>query len=302
MLSGAYVSLNDLINLSGSTYKVPRRRRTRARLIGDRVSKQRGRGVDFDEVRLYQPGDDVRNIDWNVTARKGDPHTKIYTEERERPTLIVVDQSMTMFLGSKLRMKSVAAAEFGARLAWYTLLHRDRVGGLVLSRRGIDSIKPLRNSATVVKLLNVIAQSNQKLKLDSQSSLQISSKQDQWNALLFQLNHVLQAHHRITVISDFNGIDGDSIQRLLVRGFRNDMHIVHVFDEIERNLPPSNFYSVTDGGAQLSFDSGQRKLRDEYEQRFELHQNRLQSMCLRFNVNFTSISTDDDLELIDFGS
>src|SRR5262249_17765333 len=112
LLRGAFVDLADLIALRGVRLPI----RTNAAIAsgphgGSRLSRQRGRGVDFAEVRMYQPGDDVRSIDWRVTARKARPHTKVYREERERPTLIVVDQCRSMFFGSKIRLKSVAAAE-----------------------------------------------------------------------------------------------------------------------------------------------------------------------------------------------
>ena len=112
VLTGAYVSLNQLLALR---HKPTHAASTQSRVVGSRagikLSKIKGRGVDFSEVRAYQPGDDIRSIDWRVTARKNKPHTKIFREERERPTLVVVDQSQNMFFGSKLRLKSVAAAE-----------------------------------------------------------------------------------------------------------------------------------------------------------------------------------------------
>src|SRR5580765_590341 len=132
LLRGAFVNIADLIALRAVPLPI---RTNNARASGphggSRLSRQRGRGVDFAEVRLYQPGDDVRSIDWRVTARKAKPHTKVYREERERPTLIVVDQSRAMFFGSRVRMKSVAAAECAALLAWHSVDAGDRVGGLV---------------------------------------------------------------------------------------------------------------------------------------------------------------------------
>ena len=101
-------------------------------LNGRHASRLRGRGLNFEELRDYLPGDDIRTIDWRVTARKNKPHTKVFREERERPTLIVVDQTQNMFFGSRLRLKSVAAAEVAARIAWQNLNAGDRVGGIVI--------------------------------------------------------------------------------------------------------------------------------------------------------------------------
>jgi uncharacterized protein (DUF58 family) len=127
------------------------------------LSRHRGRGVDFAEVRLYQPGDDVRSIDWRVTARKAKPHTKVYREERERPTLIVVDQSRAMFFGSRVRMKSVAAAECAALLAWHSVDAGDRVGGLVYDDAA-ECVQAVQKRRAVVRLLNQIGQSNAALR------------------------------------------------------------------------------------------------------------------------------------------
>jgi uncharacterized protein (DUF58 family) len=146
-LRGATVSVEELIALRG--VKLPLRTAVSATSGphgGSRLSRHRGRGVDFAEVRLYQPGDDVRSIDWRVTARKAKPHTKVYREERERPTLIVVDQSRAMFFGSRVRMKSVAAAECAALLAWHSVDAGDRVGGLVYDDVTEYAFKPFRSA------------------------------------------------------------------------------------------------------------------------------------------------------------
>ena len=100
-------------------------------LTGRHASRLRGRGLDFEEVRAYLPGDDVRTIDWRVTARTGVPHTRVYTEERDRPALLVVDQRLAMFFGTRLNLKSVTAAEAAALAAWRVFLSGDRVGAVV---------------------------------------------------------------------------------------------------------------------------------------------------------------------------
>ena len=132
-LKGAYVSLNDLLSLrhrlSGhwgetSTQKTGNQ-------SGIKLSKYNGRGIEFSEVRAYQIGDDIKSIDWRVTARKNKPHTKIFQEEREHPTIVAVDQTQSMFFGSGARLNSVAAAEFSSRIAWQRLYFGDRVGGVV---------------------------------------------------------------------------------------------------------------------------------------------------------------------------
>ncbi|MFT6038708.1 MAG: hypothetical protein ACI9TP_001500, partial [Candidatus Azotimanducaceae bacterium] len=129
---GAYTDIRELIRLRHGSKEIDIVTSAKARhpLSGLLSSNFRGRGIDFAEVRTYEPGDDVRTIDWRVTARTGAPHTKLFQEEKERPVLILVDQSQPMFFGSRVAFKSVIAAEVGALLAWTALTRGDRVGGI----------------------------------------------------------------------------------------------------------------------------------------------------------------------------
>src|SRR5215468_8343223 len=133
--TGVYVTLERLASMRhrarGFSF-LPRQPVT-SLLAGGHTSKLRGRGLDFDEIRKYLPGDDPRTIDWKVTARTRTPHTRVFTEERERQVLLVVDQRLGMFFGSVRMMKSVAAAEAAALGAWRTIAVKDRVGGVVFN-------------------------------------------------------------------------------------------------------------------------------------------------------------------------
>ena len=132
-------------------------------LAGRRASRLRGRGMLFEELRDYHPGDDVRRIDWRVTARTGRPHTRVYAEERERPVLLVVDQRLGMFFGTQLQMKSVTAAELAAQMAWQVLDAGDRVGALIFGDDTLNEIDPQRSRRTVLRILNQLVQFNQHL-------------------------------------------------------------------------------------------------------------------------------------------
>ena len=133
--AGIYTSIEELASMRYNTTGLNplAHKKALASMAGGHISSFRGRGIDFSEVRIYQPGDDIRNIDWRVTARTNKPHTKLYREERERPVYIVVDQCQSMFFGSKKTFKSVTAARAAANLAWGTIDNGDRVGGLVFS-------------------------------------------------------------------------------------------------------------------------------------------------------------------------
>ncbi|ERI51084.1 hypothetical protein N878_07210, partial [Pseudomonas sp. EGD-AK9] len=128
-----HLDLAELIEMRHRVHEVPlfSTPARRSPLIGLHHSKLRGRGVDFDQVRVYQAGDDVRNIDWRVTARTQEPHTKLFHEERERPIFILAEQSQRLFFGSGQCFKSVLAARAAALVGWAALAHNDRIGGLV---------------------------------------------------------------------------------------------------------------------------------------------------------------------------
>ncbi len=289
-LRGAYVELSDLLALRHRP--APSQQRTslrRGHQAGSRLSKLRGRGVDFSEVRLYQPGDDVRSIEWRVTARKNKPHTKVFREERERPTLVVVDQSQSLFFGSRVRLKSVAGAELGANAAWRALAHNDRVGGLVLGNAHTPVHKPLRSVKAVARLLADLAQQNQALSRHSRL-LNPAHYRDS----LQRIRRLAPNSFRIVLISDFlTGTDAwhDVVPNL---ARHNDLTLVRIADPLERTLPMAERYSITDGSERWQFHSGNRRLRAAYADQFERRDQALRSLCANHAARFISVMTDDD--------
>ena len=159
---GAYTELEDLIKLRllARELSLTPLLRPRSSTSGIRQSSHRGRGVDFEEVRIYQPGDDVRSIDWRVTARTSKVHTKVFREEKERPVFILVDQRRPMFFGSRHCCKSVQAAWLAALIAWISLQRADQVGGLVLGEDALNEIRPRRSHHTVLRMLQEIHRQN----------------------------------------------------------------------------------------------------------------------------------------------
>lgn len=296
-LTGAYVTVADLIGLATAPIAKRRTRRATGGYSGTLVSRMRGRGVDLDEVRLYQAGDDVRNIDWKVTARKEKPHTKIFREERERPTMLVVDQRRSMFFGSQVRLKSVAAAEVAARIAWQTLNARDRVGGIVIAASSIGILKPIRSKLNVVRLLNAVADANNELNASSQPS---NSSDTGWNSVLMNLRRATPVGHRVVFISDFANIAENDLRQLFVLQNHNEISLVHVYDPIEQELPPSGAYAVTDGSQRVTFSGGNPRNQSRYQARFEAHRTRLEDACRTRGIRFDSISTADNVSQVIF--
>ena len=287
-LPGAYVTLEQLLALRFLPNPVALRAQN-ARIVGNRagskLSKLKGRGVDLAEVRAYQPGDDIRSIDWRVTARTNKPHTKIFREERERPTLIVIDQSQNMFFGSKLRLKSVAVADIAARIAWQTLAAGDRVGGLVVGNEEARLHKPYRTTKAVARLLNDIANLNQALNRNTHRTL---SHDD----MMLRIRRLARSNYRIFVLSDFSGsLDSwtDHLQKLAKH---NSVTAVHIYDPIELQLPPSDHYLVTDGTDRLQFYTGDQGLRSRYREQFENKVSGLELACQHDAMRYLPIATD----------
>jgi uncharacterized protein (DUF58 family) len=292
IIRGAYVELHDLLALRFRPLGEPRVAPSVVSARGGtRLSKQRGRGIDFSEVRPYQPGDDVRTIDWRVTARKNIVHTKVFREERERLTLVVVDQTQSMFFGSRERLKSVAAAEFAALAAWRSIRHNDRVGGVIIGNDELAIHKPYRNVKPLARFLGDLTRLNRALVPGTPTP----GRRHMAEALM-RVRRLARSHYRIYFISDFEPV-GDHWRdsfRALAR--HNEVVAIRVYDPLERELPPADRYTVTDGRARWQFDAGNRRLRQLYRQRFEDAEAAFESVCRNSRVATASLSTDDNVQ------
>ena len=178
------------------------RQPARSVLNGRHASRLRGRGLNFEELRGYLPGGDVRSIDWKVTARTGEPHVRVYTEERDRPALLLVDQRMAMFFGSRLSMKSVTAAEAAALAAFRILDQGDRVGGIVFGNASIAEIRPQRSRGAVDRLLAALAEANARLRADAPTVPPMPL-----DDVLTAAARIARRDHLVILLSDFDGLD-----------------------------------------------------------------------------------------------
>jgi uncharacterized protein (DUF58 family) len=290
-LTGAYVALEDLLALRLKAGRSPRQRTRRLPPgAGERRSRLRGRGIDFAEVRAYEAGDDVRNIDWRVTARMNEPHTKIFREERERPTLICVDQSRTQFFGTRVRLKSVAAAELAARWAWQALAEGDRVGGLVLGNSDSVWHKPQRSSRAVARMLGTLASRNQALNrtLPTPDPAYLDSE-------LRQLARLARTGHRILLVSDFlpRGEFWQDALGALAR--HNEVLAIHISDPMEQALPLAEDFTVAAAGERLRVDGNRAQTRSRYRERAVTAMNDLKNSLQHSGVHFASISTEQPI-------
>jgi uncharacterized protein (DUF58 family) len=291
-LRGATVPLAALVGLRHHAGHVDIRERARRRgsALGARTSRFRGRGMDFEEVRVYQPGDDVRAIDWRVTARKGQPHTKVFREERERPLLLAVDARARMAFGSRVRFKYVAAAEVAALAAWAALARGDRVGGLVFGVRGTTALRPHRSEAGVLRLLAAIADSAPGGTDDAvDAAIAPPSLCDVLTRLATGAGHGL-----VVLVSDFHDLDASAVQACERLCRRAEVIGIHVHDALEAELPPPAQYTVSDGSQRRLLDSRDGAARRLHHERFAARIEALRALAARTGMRRLTLATDSD--------
>lgn len=257
---GAYVSVDNLVALESiaSDLTFLRKAPVRRFLAGRHESRMRGRGLSFEELRTYMPGDDIRTIDWRVTARTGQPFVRVYNEEKDRPALIIVDQRTNMFFGSRRSMKSVAAAEVAALCAWRVMALGDRVGGVVFNDLEQEAIRPHRSRGAVIRFAETISIQNNALSAGSD----IERSPGQLNAVLGKVAALARHDHLIIVVSDFDG-HGPATRDLLLRmSVANDVIAVLVYDPFLLDLPRQGEMVVSGGALQAELQFGRSNVRE----------------------------------------
>lgn len=264
-----------------------------AGISGMHTSKIRGRGIDFEEFRPYQQGDDIRTIDWRVTARTGKPFTKVFREERERPVIIAVDQSSSMFFGSQVAFKSVIAAQAAAIFCWMAIDNGDRVGGLVYSDTDHALVRPKRSRRSALHLLNQIHSYNNRLVEESAGHQHHApTASTGLSGCLGQIRRIAKPGSTLYILSDFTTLDDLALQYLSQLSRHNNVVCCFVYDALEENLPVPGFYSITDGENKGTLNSFSQKARDDYQQNFQDRMASLQSEFIRLKIPFLKLRTN----------
>ncbi|MGD2083020.1 MAG: DUF58 domain-containing protein [Chromatiales bacterium] len=250
---------------------------------GGHLSRFRGRGVEFDESRVYQPGDDPRNMDWRVTARAGTPHVKLFREERERPVWLLVDLGPSMRFGTRVAFKSVIAARAAALLAWAAADKGDRVGGLVFDETRHFERRPAARTRGLLPLLNALSQDPIPGEQGGHPSLSAAAQ---------HLVHLVRPGSLVFLLSDFLGLgrgDGAWLTRL---GAGSEVVLVHIYDPLEAAAPPPGRYPVTDGVRRGLLDTTASGSREAWNRRFADHVSLLRDLSLAPPVHLVALRTD----------
>ena len=283
------IDLASLISLAGPALGLKRQRRPKpASLGGQFLSPHKGRGMVFEETRPYQAGDDVRHIDWRVTARTHQPHSKLFREERETPVMIAVDYRQSMQFATRGVFKSVQAARLAGLLAWSALHQQERVGGQIFSDNGYQILKPQAGRAALLQFLQALV--SPKLH-QAQQPLSLADQ-------LIRLRRYAHPGTRIYLISDFRGFMTESERQICELRQHCELSLIQVFDPLEACLPNQGDYRFTDGKTFKLIQSADSVIRQRYAQRFLSHQQHLQTLCRKHRISWQSIDTQQIPERI----
>ncbi|MBT8040752.1 MAG: DUF58 domain-containing protein [Gammaproteobacteria bacterium] len=256
-------------------------------LSGRHASRLRGRGLNFEELRNYLPGDDTRNIDWKVTARTKEPHVRVYTEEKDRTVWLLVDQRVSMFFGSRWKMKSVIAAEAAALACWRVLAQGDRVGAAVFDDEDVTIVPPHRSAERVSQVLKTVIDKNHAL--DARPGRQTAP--DMLNRAVRRVARLARHDCLVCIISDGSGLDADSRRHITRLTAHNDVLSLFVYDPLEQAIPDAGRLVFSDGEREVEFNSSERRLREAFAADFEQRMERMRDTSRRHTIPLLPIHT-----------
>jgi len=284
-----YADLEELVRLRyrASGFSFLPRQPVHSILSGSHASRLRGRGLNFEELRNYLPGDDTRQIDWKVTARTRKPHVRIYTEEKDRTVWLLVDQRMSMFFGSRWKMKSVTAAEAAAIAAWRVLSTGDRVGALVYDDADITIIQPHRSEQRVMQILKTIVEKNHALSADSE----IQPGPHMLNQALKCVAGLARHDCLICLVGDATGIDEDTRKYVTRLTEHNDVLSAFVYDPLEQSMPQAGRLVFSDRSSQLDVDTSERSFRQSFGEHFQQRLDQMEASSRKHSIPMLKIHT-----------
>lgn len=260
-------------------------------LAGERTSKQQGRGLNFDSLRRYQPGDDVRMIDWQATARLRSPWIRLYNEERERPIFLLVDQRMDMFFATRGMTKSVAAAKTAALLAWRSLHDGDRVGGLVFDDAEMTLQKCRAPRTTLNTFLDTLLHYNQRLpeRYPAEPATTVALAD-----ALQRASGAIPNGAWVAVLSDFHDLDNRCDALLAALRRRCEVSAFVVLDDLHQRLPSSGALAASYQGHEAAFTLTPA-LKNDIEQSITVRLANQQSRLTRLGIRVNHLRVTQDL-------
>ncbi len=290
--SGAEIKTDNLVAIRHLANLLPihKQKKVLNELAGIHTSNLRGRGVDFSEVRSYQPGDDIRAMDWRVTARTQSPHIKVFREERERPIMIVCDLRASMFFGTQYAFKSVLAADLTSLFAWSALNNGDRIGALFFDNHREIDIRPKPGRKQVMHVLHELAEFTQQ-----QAPLSPEQSAERLSDMCRHARRVARPGSTIYFISDWQGFNLDCERQLHQINKHNDVVAVNIFDAFEENILPLGSYPLTDGQQRLQLECYSKSQGLAHQQAFQQRQQELKQRTLKLGIPLINLQAQNDI-------
>ena len=284
---GIHLSASELIALKPrcNALSLPAHSPAASSLAGAYRSRFRGRGVDYVESRHYLPGDDIRNMDWRVTARTGRAHTKIFQEERERPVLVVVDASPSLYFGTRKRLKSVAAGQMAASVAWAAVRRGDRIGAFLFTSDDHRELRPTGGRRGAMRVIQGLVEwLNPETAHEGHKPLSVS---------LERVRHAVRPGSLVIIISDFFNLDEQCHRHLSRLRQHNDVIGCQVMDPAEQHLPVGRF-PISDGENSAMLDTHLELPRRQFNQMSDEHVSVPRRMFQRHKCGWMVLKTSDD--------
>ena len=284
--------LRDLIALAGPATALPAWARSlRAHHSGQYLSRVRGRGMEYDESRPYQPGDDIRHLDWRVTARTGKPHTKLFREERERPVFVAVDYNRSMFFATRGVFKAVQAARLASLLAWRAQYNGDRLGGLLFSSRTHYELPPRRGKAAVIRMLKLLAEDAPRCR----QAPPAANSANVFGQTITRLQRLAKPGSLVFVLSDFQTFDDRAASEIARLSVHTDVALIAIHDVFEAHFPElDRAAALSDEQDILRLSGVSSQQRARYAQQFTDHLDKLRQLCREQRMLFASVDCASD--------
>ncbi len=289
--TGVYANLDDLIRIQfkARDFSFLPQQPVSSVLSGRYASRLRGRGLNFEEIRRYQPGDDIRTMDWKVTARTRSPHVRVYTEEKDRAVVLVIDQRINMFFGTRDKLKSVTAAELAALGAWRAVDVGDRVGAVVFNDTELVDIRPQRSQKAVMSILGAVVRMNHALQADAQ----VEPNPGMLNQALAKALQLAPHDALVVMVSDYFGVD-EQTERLAARmAEHNDVLALLVHDPI-RLHPAEHQLTVSDGALLMEINFADARVREKLVENYRDEQQHITRFLSRLAAPLLMISNEGD--------
>ena len=289
--SGLSVSLDELLEqkryvayLKALTQRLPTTNRA-----GDVKSAFKGRGVELEEIRSYTFGDDVRDIDWRVTARKEMPFTKLYAEEKDREIYTLVNLSPNMAFGTRKELKSVTAAKVTALLSWLVLENKDRLGCVIFDGKKNYIFKPQNHLGKMLAIFKKISKISQEILYNKTENF------DSFTKSVMLTDKSIKSHATVFIVSDFLDWDETLKKAIAALAKKAKVFIINIFDILEENPPKAGEYMAENNGLRVVFDSDSKAFQKSYKAYFSIKRHDVRHFATKFGCKYIEIRSDIDL-------